>query len=1416
MWHNALMTRAGFLRAWLALTTISGLLAAAPKSGTGLSLPLHFEPRNGGFVARQAAFGLTVTSSGFDIYPRNASPLKVEWLGASRDATLSGLDALPGHSNYYSGTDPSKWSLGVPHFARVQIKSVYPGIDVVLYEAEGAVEYDFVVAPGYLPDPIRLKVVGAKSMGINEAGDLTIEAEGGANLRHQRPRCYQIKNEKRVEIPSWYKKNSEDVVTVETGPFDHSVPLTVDPKLVFSSYYGGSGSETAMGVALDGSSSIYLTGTATSGDLPSRQGSRNGEIDVYVAKINQLTRTIDYSTYFGGSVDADFPSAITADAAGNVYVTGTPGGPDFPLINPIRSNYTPLTAFLTKLTPSGTLAYSTFLGGTNGTIARSVAVDGFGNAYVAGTTSSADFPAINGYQARHSPATDAFLVKVNPAGSALLFASVFGGDQTDFGNQVSLDPSGNIIVTGTTNSRDFPLLNSVVPVPDAAQPKAMAFVTKFNPAGTTLIFSTLLGEGDAASAENTFGRGVTTDSSGNVYVVGTTGARNFPLISPIQRSIPLDNCFLARLSPTGALTYSTLLGGSLSDDCYGVAVDGSRRIWVAGTTNSRTTPLVDALFPDTSSYSTNVIFQIASDGSSIQFSTFFGSRQGQVFPSNIAIDGIGDVYLAGTSVIPDVPLVDPLTTPKTPRAYVSRISGQSQCTYTLGPPVPAVLPVAGGTGSMTVTTQPGCYWNAVGNSLLMRMGDGLSQGGDGLWTDGRGPGQFTYTVGTGEGPDRVFDVIAAGKRVTITQQGYGCSLELNPAQRNFTPAGGPGSFLTGGTSGCFFAPVVSASWITITSGPTSGPIGEVAYTISQNSTGTARTGTITVNGVLHRINQGGTYVTVGLNPAVLNLTGLSSGPNIAVTTNGPWVVSSNRPWLVVSFPFGKMGTGNGIIGLSVEANTSSTPRTGAITVNTQTIPVTQGPAGLLTFDPPSVNVPAAGGSGTVRVTTNYPDYSWFPRSQIFWASVSGAGYGSGSFNYTVQENKTTAPRTTEITLEDFRYTITQAAAAVVPTPVSTGLHFVPVNPCRVVDTRENPGEFGKPSLAGGVPRAFRIPYANCQVTIAAKAYSLNVTVVPKAPLGYLTIWPTGAVQPLVSTLNSVDGRVKANAAIVPAGVDGAVSVFATGDTDLVIDVNGYFIDFGTQPAELAFYPVAPCRVVDTRNAAGPLGGPAIGTAPRDFSPRLSNCNIPASARAYSLNATVVPNGPLGYLTLWPAGSARPLVSTLNAGGGGIVANAAIVLAGTNGFVSAYGSSSTHLVLDINGYFAPPGAANAMRFFPIAPCRLLDTRNPTASLGGPILAGSQARNFPLLSGACNILDTARAYSLNATVVPETALGYLTLWPTAESQPLVSTLNALDDPIVANAAIVPAGLLGAVSAFVTNRTHLILDTNGYFAP
>jgi len=340
---------------------------------------------------------------------------------------------------------------------------------------------------------------------------------------------------------------------------------------------------------------------------------------------------------------------------------------------------------------------------------------------------------------------------------------------------------------------------------------------------------------------------------------------------------------------------------------------------------------------------------------------------------------------------------------------------------------------------------------------------------------------------------------------------------------------------------------------------------------------------------------------------------------------------------------------------------------------------------------------------------------------------------------------------------------------------------------------------------------------NCSLPWDATAYSINVTVVPRGEsLSYLTMWPTGQPQPNVSTLNSLDGRIVANAAIVLAGTDQSISVFVTDDTDLVIDINGVFAPTEiNQPA--AFVAVAPCRISDTRDPVGTFGGPTLRAGQsRTIPMRSGKCGIPWWAEAYSLNFTVVPKGGLGYLTTWPAGSAMPLVSTLNSLTGAIVANAAIVPGGIDGAISFYTSDETDVVIDINGFFGFIYDTGSLSFYATTPCRISDTRNPAGTFGGPAVTAAQIRAYPIPSSACGIPASAQAYSLNATVVPAGPLAYLTLWPSGAGQPFVSTLNSLNGAIVGNAAIVPAGTGGAVSAFATNPTDLVLDITGYFAP
>jgi len=324
------------------------------------------------------------------------------------------------------------------------------------------------------------------------------------------------------------------------------------------------------------------------------------------------------------------------------------------------------------------------------------------------------------------------------------------------------------------------------------------------------------------------------------------------------------------------------------------------------------------------------------------------------------------------------------------------------------------------------------------------------------------------------------------------------------------------------------------------------------------------------------------------------------------------------------------------------------------------------------------------------------------------------------------------------------------------------------------------------------------------------AYSLNVAVVPSASLGFLTLWPTGQPQPLVATLNSIDGRIKSNAAIVPAGLNGAVSVFVTDATDVILDINGYFVPTSNGSA-LAFYPLPPCRIADTRNPAGRFGGPGLtAQGTRSFPIQGSPCGLPASAQAYSLNFAAVPKGlTLGYLTAWPVGQPQPVVASLNDPTGTVAANAVIVPAGTGGAVNVYSTDATDLVIDINGYFAPPGAGG-LSLYTAPPCRVLDSRLPA---GTPPF--SATLNVSVTASPCGVPATAQAFVFNATVVPPGPLGFITMWPQGQPQPTVATLNASDGAVTNNMAIVPANN-GSISVFPLNPTHLVLDLFGYFAP
>ncbi len=524
--------------------------------------------------------------------------------------------------------------------------------------------------------------------------------------------------------------------------------------------------------------------------------------------------------------------------------------------------------------------------------------------------------------------------------------------------------------------------------------------------------------------------------------------------------------------------------------------------------------------------------------------------------------------------------------------------------------------------------------------------------------------------------------------------------------------------------------------------------------------------------------------------------------NIATPNGCSWTATSDSSWLTLTAA--TQGNASGPIAFHVDANNTISSRTGTLTIGGQTLTVTQSPGACsYALSANSVGLAATAGDGSVNITTN--GCGWTATSNAPWLTLTAAtqGNASGPVAFQVAANDTFSSRTGTFTIGGQTLTVIQAAGFGSP---SVGLRFVPVTPCRVADTRGTDG----PLLSGGTTRDFAIPQSACGIPANAQAYSVNFTVVPVDTLTYLTVFPTGQPQPVASTLNSFDGRVKANAAIVPAGTNGAVSVFASDDTQLIIDINGYFVPASTDPA-LAFYPLTPCRLVDTRGAAGPLSAPALSAQQeRIFPVLMSTCQVPTAAKAYSLNYTVIPKEPLGYLTTFPTGQTRPVVSTLNAPTGSVTANAAIVPAGDNGDISVYVTNSAELIIDINGYFAPP-ASGGLSLYNLAPCRVYDSRTQT---GAQPIVDSMAVN--VAGSACNAPASAQSYIFNTTVLPTHSLSFLTLWPHGTGgQPNASALNAPDGTVTSNMAIVPT-TDGSISAFASQSTQLILDIFGYFAP
>src|SRR6267154_3700134 len=635
------------------------VLPAAAATDARLSesygrLPLQFEANRGQtdkhvhFLSRGPGYSLYLTAGETVLVLAKPNPdarhdarapiksvaLRMSLVGAARKPVVSGLDEQSGKANYFIGKDPAKWHTNVPTYAKVHYQNVYPGIDLLYYGNQRQLEYDFVVAPGADPKKIVLAFKGADKVQIDARGGLVLRAAGG-DIRQHKPVVYQEIDGVRQEIEGGYVRKGAGRVGFKVAAYDTSRPLIIDPVLAYSTYLGGTNAESPgevfvfaqavpgrfIGVAVDAAGNAYITGATKSLDFPTTSGAF------------QTTLSRDPHFKFG------------------------PGGQD---------------VFVTKLNSTGSgLVYSTYLGGMFSDHGSGIAVDADGNAYVTGTTASFDFPTTPLAFQRTGDANsayNAFVTKLNPSGSALVYSTYLGGGFNQ-GFGIAVDTGGNAYVTGEAHNV-FPT------TPGAFKTSNIdfgtdAFVTKLNPIGSGLVYSTFLG----GRSGNETGYGIAVDAGGNIYVTGVTSSINFPVTPGAFQTVSggNDDAFVTKLNPAGGgpadLVYSTYLGCSGFDNGLGIAVDNSSspNAYVTGYTDSSDFPTTTGAFQTIPGGGEDAFVTklnpVGSGSADLAYSTYLGGS-GSDRGYKIAVDAQPNpnAYVTGITSSTDFPTAGALQT----------------------------------------------------------------------------------------------------------------------------------------------------------------------------------------------------------------------------------------------------------------------------------------------------------------------------------------------------------------------------------------------------------------------------------------------------------------------------------------------------------------------------------------------------------------------------------------------------------------------------------------------------------------------------------------------------------------------------------------------------------------------------------
>lgn len=609
------------------------------------------------------------------------SKLRIKPVHTNPDVQMFGLKLLPSTSSYFTSKTPKHWIQGAPHYSGVKYKGIYPGINLEYYGNRQELEYDFIVKPGADPSQIKMSYEGVDLVTVDESGNAILEFNNTA-LIQKSPYVFQTINGIEKEIAAEYAiyDSGADGKTPLLGfrllaAYDKNKELIIDPVLSYSSLLGGDLYNSGSNIAIDSTGNSYVLSRTFSVDNTDANADsvicqNNCQSNVMVSKFSSNGSKLLWSIILSGSGDED-GSGIAVDEDNNVYIAGWTNSEDFPLLKAHDTYFDGLSeGFITKIDASGTkLLYSTYAGNARSEIITDINLASNGDVLISGRTSTPQFSESDHLNDDQRINTDGFISRYSNDGRSHIFTQYIGGSRFDSVDALTSDEQGNIYVTGTTDSANFPVKNALY---NKLSGVSDAFVSQYSADGKHLLFSSFLG-GDGAE----YGKDICLDRMGNPVIAGVTTSNNLPVKNAFDATRNGSNgdwdSFVTKISRDGSkLIHSSYLGGSLGDYAAAIKVDKLNNTFVAGYTLSEDFPVKNAIFKTLNGTSDLFISKITANGKVLSYSTLFGGSHEESY-ADIEIDSSNNLYITGITYSEDFPSH---TTPNMQQAPIET-SGQT-------------------------------------------------------------------------------------------------------------------------------------------------------------------------------------------------------------------------------------------------------------------------------------------------------------------------------------------------------------------------------------------------------------------------------------------------------------------------------------------------------------------------------------------------------------------------------------------------------------------------------------------------------------------------------------------------------------------------------------------------------------------